>query len=75
MIAPGVIKPNKTSAAGKFVTASFTTAGFELLISGQSSQKVAVHTSADAHAVFASLKDSKKLQGFIFKERVRKPGV
>lgn len=75
MVAPGEIRPNKTSASGKFVTANYTTAGFELLISGQSSQKVAVHTSTDAQVIFATLKASKKLHGFIFKERVRKPGV
>lgn len=75
MIAPGEIRTNKKSAGTRFVTATYTSAGFELLISGQSIQKVAVHTDLNAAAVFSSLKTSKKLQGFIFKERERKPGI
>jgi len=74
MIAPGEIRTNKRSAGGRFITVSYTTAGFELLISGQSSQKVAVHTSAKPSLVISRLKASKKLREFIFKERDRKPG-
>ncbi len=74
MIAPGEIRTNKRSASGRFVTVSYTSAGFELLISGQSAQKVAVHTKADSQSIIATLKTSKKLREFIFKERERKPG-
>lgn len=75
MIAPGEIRTNKRSAGTRYVTATYTTAGFELLISGQSTQKVAVHTDTDPRTIFATLKASKKLPGYIFKERERKPGV
>jgi hypothetical protein len=74
MIAPGEIRTNSRGASGRFVTCVYTTAGFELIISGQSTQKVAVHTTADAHTLFATLKASKKLREFVFKERDRKPG-
>jgi len=75
MIAPGEIRANKKSASTRYVTATYTSGGFELLISGQSIQKVAVHTDRDPHVIFKTLKQSKKLQGFIFKERERKPGI
>ena len=75
MIAPGEIRSNKKTASTRYVTATFTTAGFELLVSGQSIQKVAVHTDRDSREIFNELKQSKKLKGFIFKERQRKPGV
>ena len=74
MIAPGEIRTNERGGRGKFVTVVYTTAGFELIVSGQGSQKVAVHTSGDARAIIATLKASKKLREFIFKERERKPG-
>jgi hypothetical protein len=75
MIAPGEIRTNKRSAGGRFITISYTTAGFELLISGQSSQKVAVHTNIDPHLIIPALKASKKLREFVFKERERKPEI
>ncbi len=75
MIAPGEIRSNKKSASTRYVTASYTSGGFELLVSGQSIQKIAVHTERDAKDIFNTLKLSKKLQGFIFKERERKPGI
>lgn len=75
MIAPGIIKKNAQASSGqRFVTAVYTTAGMELIITGQSVQKVAVHTQ-NAKRVFNTLKTSKKLGNFIFKERERKPGV
>lgn len=74
MIAPGEIRTNQRGTTSRFVTAAYTNAGFELLISGQGSQKVAVHTTVDPLTVFAKLKASKKLREFIFKERDRKPG-
>lgn len=75
MIAPGEIRTNKKSSSTRYVTAVYTSGGFELLISGQSIQKVAVHTEANPHKIFHALKSSKKLQGFMFKERDRKPGI
>lgn len=75
MIAPGEIKTNRRSSGGKFITCNYTNAGFELLISGQSTQKISVHTYVDAVTVFSSLKQTKKLTGFHFKERVKKPGI
>jgi hypothetical protein len=75
MIAPGEIRTNKKSSSTRYVTAAYTSGGFELLISGQSIQKVAVHTESNPQAIFNTLKKSKKLQGFAFKERERKPGI
>ncbi len=75
MIAPGEIRSNKKSSSTRYVTATYTRGGFELLISGQSIQKVAVHTDRDPRAIFNTLKASKKLKDFIFKERERKPGM
>lgn len=75
MIAPGEIRSNARKRGGKrFVTANFTTAGFELLISGQSVQKVSVHTDTPEH-IFTQLKNTKFLKDFVFKHRERKPGV
>jgi hypothetical protein len=74
MIAPGEIRTNKRSASLRFVTVTYTHAGFELLISGQSSQKVAVHTSVNPESIIIKLKTSKRLREYIFKERERKPG-
>jgi hypothetical protein len=75
MIAPGEIRTNQRSASQRYITVVYTPAGFELLISGQSMQKVAVHTDDNPEAIIAVLKQSKKLREFVFKERERKPGV
>ena len=75
MIAPGEIRSNKRSASKRYVTANYTVAGFELLISGQSTQKVAVHTDRDPREVFSELKQMKRLAHITFKERERKPGI
>ena len=75
MIAPGEIRSNKKSAGTRYVTASYTSGGFELLIRGQSIQKVAVHTSGDPIVIFNTLKKSKRLGDFVFKTRERKPGI
>ena len=73
MIAPGEIKTNSRTASKRFVTAVYTNAGMELIISGQSTQKVAVHTSVNPQEIFSQLKAGKKLRDFEFKERERKP--
>ncbi len=75
MIAPGEINVSSRSASQRFITVVYTTAGFELLISGQSTQKVSVHTDTEPTLIIDALKQSKKLREFIFKERERKPGV
>ena len=76
MIAPGEIKTNSRKGAGsRFVTVVYTTAGIEMIISGQSVQKVAVHINSDPKALFRALKEHKKLKNFTFKQRERKPGV
>lgn len=75
MIAPGEIRSNKKSAGARYVTAVFMNSGFELIISGQSAQRVAVHTDGDPHVIFNTLMKSKRLEGFLFKERERKPGI
>lgn len=76
MIAPGEINTNSRKGSGsRFVTVVYTNPGFELIISGQSVQKVAVHTEAEPTLVVAELKAHKRLQNFMFKERERKPGM
>ena len=76
MIAPGEIRVAKGARGGqRYVTASYTTGGMELLISGQSIQKVAVHTTRNATTIFSELQQEKLLKNFVFSERERKPGV
>ena len=75
MIAPGEIRTNRSSRGGKrFITAVITTAGLELIVTGQSVQKVAVHT-ASAKQVVEKLKNTKSLRDFVFSVRERKPGI
>lgn len=77
MIAPGIINTNsRKGSGGRFVTIVYTNAGFELIITGQGAQKVAVHTESGAvKAIIAGLKENKRLKNFEFKERERKPGI
>lgn len=76
MIAPGEIRTTKRRTSGqRHVTAVFTTAGFELIITGQSVQKVAIHTDSDANAIYGTLAGHKKLSHFSFATRDRKPGI
>jgi hypothetical protein len=77
MIAPGIINQNARGSAGsRFVTIVHTKAGFELIITGQSVQKVAIHTEEkETKAIIEALKSSKRLRNFEFKERERKPGI
>jgi len=75
-ISPGIISKNTRKGGKRHVTGSFTTAGMELTISGQGSQKVAVHCNADlAPHIFSALSDHKKLAAFTFRTRERKPGI
>lgn len=77
MIAPGIIKTNSRKGAGsRFVTIVTTTAGFELIITGQGAQKVAVHAEkTNVRAIIEALKSNKRLKNFDFKERERRPGI
>ena len=76
MIAPGIIKTNTKTSGKRFVTGVFTTAGLELIISGQSVQKVAVHCQeSKTFQIFKTLTEHKKLSHIEFKKRERKPGV
>lgn len=75
MIAPGEIKTNGRRGGGaRHLTCVYTTAGLELIITGQSVQKVAVHTGAPQDVV-TILKTAKSLRDFAVKERERKPGI
>lgn len=74
MIAPGEIKTTRRRKAGsRHITIVTTTAGCELIITGQSVQKVAVHTT-DLPALITTLRNAKALREFIFSERSRLPG-
>lgn len=74
MIAPGMIQTGaRNKSGGRFITAVYTTAGLELIITGQSVQKVAVHTDQNPALIFKRLQQSKHLRQFTFKERDRFP--
>jgi len=76
LISPGQISTNTKQSGKRFVTGVFTTAGMELIISGQGSQKLAVHCNPDiAPHIFHALSLHKKLGEFSFKTRERKPGI
>jgi hypothetical protein len=74
MIAPGIIDARRSGK--RYVTAVYTTAGMELIISGTGVQKVAVHLSdpTAAPALFATLKTHKALKQFAWGQRDKKPG-
>src|SRR6056297_3272431 len=74
MIAPGEIKTTNKRGGKRFLTAVETTAGLELIITGQSVQYVAVHTPQPA-VLYQQLKNAKSLRDFAFRYRERKPGV
>lgn len=74
MIAPGEINTGSKHGGKRFVTLVETTSGCELIITGQSVQKVAVHTNNVA-VILPTLKQTKTLREFTFAQRSRKPGV
>jgi hypothetical protein len=75
-ISPGIITKSTSRSGKRYVAGAFTNAGMELIISGQSVQKVAVHCNAElAPHIFQTLSQYKKLTDFTFKTRVKKPGV
>ena len=72
MIAPGEITTAGRGRAGsRFITVVYTRAGCELIITGQSVQKVAVHTKNNPKLITIHLKTAKSLREFTFKERSR----
>ncbi len=76
LVSPGIITQGKSKSGKRRVTAVFTNAGMELLISGQGVQKVAVHCNPDiAPHIFHALGEQKKLSAYIFKKRERRPGI
>jgi hypothetical protein len=74
LIAPGIIDARRSGK--RHITVVYTTAGFELIISGQGVQKVAVHLSNISGSVtlIRTLKSAKNLKQFAWNERVNKPG-
>jgi hypothetical protein len=75
-ISPGLITKSSGRSGTRYITAVFTNAGMELIISGQGVQKVAVHCNPDlAPHIFSALSAHKKLSSFSFKTRARKPGI
>ena len=76
LVSPGQISQSKARTGKRYITAVFTNAGMELLITGQGIQKVAVHCNSDiAPHIFSVLSTHKKLVGMEFKTREKKPGV
>ena len=75
-ISPGIIAKNGGRTGQSYVTAVFTNAGLELIITGQGVQKVAVHCAeSDARQILQSLRNNKRLAALQFKTRERKPGI
>jgi len=75
MIAPGEIRTTQRGKSGRrHVTVVTTAAGCELIITGQSVQKVAVHTS-NVSTVVTILRNTKSLREFSISERDRLLGT
>lgn len=76
MIAPGEIKTTARRKSGaRHLTIVSTTAGVELIITGQSVQKVAIHTTESVETLLNYLQQHKSLRAFTISTRSRKPGV
>jgi ABC-type lipoprotein release transport system permease subunit len=73
MIAPGIIDAKRSGA--RFITINYTTAGFEMIVSGTGVQKVAVHLKEPtlARALIRELKTNRGLTQFTWKERDKMP--
>jgi len=75
MIAPGEIRVYRKGTSGRrHLTATITTAGLQLIITGQSVQHIAVHTTKPQW-VIDQLKNAKSLRDFAFKSRERTTDV
>jgi hypothetical protein len=77
MVAPGIIDQNSKRSGHRHITIVHTKAGFELIISGQGVQKVAVHTDSpnNQKPILSALKNNAALKLFTWKERERNPGI
>ncbi len=76
MIAPGEIKTRARRGAGKrHLTIVETRAGVELIITGQSVQLIAVHTSVDPKVILTHCRTHKRLRDFSVSTRQRLPGT
>lgn len=75
MIAPGIIDARRSGL--RFVTVVYTSGGFELIISGQGVQKVAVHLAEpqSARELIKALSKVKDLKQFTWSEREKRPGI
>jgi hypothetical protein len=75
MIAPGIIDAKRNGK--RFITVVYTTAGFELIISGTGVQKVAVHLTEPsiARTFIKKLQTNKSLQQFQWNQREKMPGI
>jgi len=72
MIAPGEIKKSgKRQGGSKYITVVYTQTGFYLLITGQSVQRIAVHTEKPetAPAIIEVMQKHKALKNFLWGER------
>lgn len=75
MIAPGEISTTSRKKSGKrFITFVETPGGFEMIITGQSVQKVAVHAD-NIQPIIIALQQTKTLREFSFSQRKRLPGT
>jgi len=69
MIAPGEIRTTGRGKSGKrHLTATETNAGLQLIITGQSAQRVAIHTDTP-NVVYQALENAKSLREFAFSYR------
>ncbi len=75
MIAPGEIRTAARGRSARHLTVVATRAGFELIITGQGVQKVAVHSTLSPSEFIARLQSEKSLAGFTIASRERKPGI
>ena len=76
LVSPGIITQNGGRSGKSYVTAVFTNAGMELIITGQGVQKVAIHCNPkEASHILKTLKVHKRLSALAFKTRDRKPGI
>lgn len=75
MIAPGIIDAKRSGK--RYITAIYTSAGFELIISGTGVQKIAIHLMhpKDGPSLIKKLQKNKNLQMFTWNERDKKPGI
>ena len=69
MIAPGIIDAKRSGK--RYITAVYTSAGIQFIVSGTGVQKIAVHLTNTTHAqtLVLNLKNTKSLKQFSWSER------